>query len=86
MFDYAESGEHEELDEVTDIAFTSIQEQMEYDDLQYQEKCDKNRENIRKRWNKKDTTVYDRIPPYTNDTNTKSNTNTNTNKDIPLPP
>lgn len=86
MFDYAESGEHEELDEVTDIAFTSIQEQMEYDDLQYQEKCDKNRENIRKRWNKKDTTVYHRIPPYTNDTNTKSNTNTNTNKDIPPTP
>lgn len=84
MFDYAESGEHEELDEVTDIAFTSIQEQMEYDDLQYQEKCKKNRENIRKRWNKKDTTVYGRIPTDTKHTNT--NTNTKSNKDIPPTP
>ena len=86
MFDYAESGEHEELDEVTDIAFTSIQEQMEYDDLQYQEKCKKNRENIRKRWNKRDTTVYDRIPTDTKHTNTNTNTNTKSNKDIPPTP
>ena len=34
----------------------------------YAERCEKNRKNISKRWNTKDTTVYDRIQSNTKDT------------------
>jgi hypothetical protein len=50
------------------------------DNERYVQTCKNNRRNIQKRWDKsKDTTVYDRIQTYTNDTNTKTKSNTNTN-------
>ena len=42
------------------------------DNERYIRKCERQRENIMKRWGEKDTTVYDGIPTNTNDTNSKS--------------
>lgn len=42
------------------------------DNERYIRRCERQRENIMKRWGEKDTTVYDGIPTNTNDTNSKS--------------
>lgn len=44
------------------VAFKFIKARMDRDQKAYQEKCDRNRENVRKRWarRKNDTSVYDR--------------------------
>ena len=41
----------------------------------YTERCEKNRENISKRWNKVNTNEYERIQAYTKDTNRDINRN-----------
>jgi len=73
IFHYAKTGEGQgQLSPVTKIAFSFIRNTMDYDSEKYQKRCEKNQENIRKRWNdlnKGDTNVYDRIPKI--QTNTK---------------
>lgn len=58
-----------DCDQVSLMAFRFIKARIDRDKKSYDEKCAKNRENVRKRWAKqKDTTVskeYDRIPPDT---------------------
>lgn len=44
-----------------EMAFEFMSTQMDYDAKKYEQVCDKNRQNILKRWNKEDTTEYDRI-------------------------
>ena len=61
------------------MAFDILSLAIERNDEKYVEKCEKNRRNIEKRWNKKDTTVYDRIESNTNDTNRNTNINPNIN-------
>ncbi len=46
---------------ILNIAFEPIKQNLKRDLKKYSNICEKNRENINKRWNKKDTTVYDRI-------------------------
>ncbi len=61
------------------MAFDILSMAIDSDKKQYYQRCEKNRENIVKRWNKNNTTEYDRIPPITKDTNNNNNSNTNSN-------
>lgn len=61
------------------MAFDIISLAIERNDEKYIEKCEKNRKNIEKRWNKENTTVYDRNSSNTNDTNININKNINKN-------
>ena len=80
LMQYAESGEIGDFpdDGMLAMCFSFISSAMDRDSAKYQEACDKNRANIKKRWDKKkeaekpekesDTTVYDRIPNDTKNT------------------
>lgn len=61
------------------MAFDIISLAIERNDEKYIEKCEKNRKNIEKRWNKENTSVYDRNSSNTNDTNININKNINKN-------
>ena len=70
------------LDGVLKAVFTSIKQDIDYNNKKYEEKCEKNRENVAKRWGKnsntedtneqkedtKNTTVYDGIRSDTKNT------------------
>jgi hypothetical protein len=60
-----------------------MEEERKSDDKKYKEVCEKNRENVKKRWNK-NTTVYDRIQSNTNgyDTIPLDTKNTDNDNDI----
>lgn len=75
LFIYARDGEVIKLDPVVRMAFVFIKDKIDRNQQKYQKKCERNRENIRKRWNKSntndtkeneripnDTSVYERIP------------------------
>lgn len=75
LFIYARDGEIIKLDPVVRMAFVFIKDKIDRNQQKYQKKCERNRENIRKRWNKSntndtkenesipnDTSVYERIP------------------------
>lgn len=75
LFVYARDGEVIKLEPVVRMAFVFIKDKIDRNQQKYQKKCERNRENIRKRWNKsntndtkeneripKDTSVYERIP------------------------
>lgn len=78
MIDYDKTGNEPKLDKLTKIAFISIKQRLARDKQMWEEMCKKNSENIKKRWEKKDTTVYDgiranttvyqSIPKYTKNT------------------
>lgn len=69
IFRYARDGEVVDLEPVVRMAFAFIKDNIDRNADKYQQKCERNRENIRKRWEKKkaesDTNVYDRIPSNT---------------------
>lgn len=75
LFIYARDGEVINLEPVVRMAFVFIKDKIDRNQAKYQKKCERNRENIRKRWNKSntndtkeneripnDTNVYERIP------------------------
>lgn len=66
MFDYSENGTVPELTMGAKIAFSFIKPQMDVDIEKYKKKCERNSGNINKRWEKENTSVYEKIP---NDTN-----------------
>nr|DAM94323.1 MAG TPA: hypothetical protein [Caudoviricetes sp.] len=71
LFIYARDGEVINLEPVVRMAFVFIKDKIDRNQQKYQKKCERNRENIRKRWNKSntnDTKEYERIPSDTNDT------------------
>ena len=78
------------------LAFLPFKQTMDINQQKYDKKCQKNRENINRRWNnEEDTNEYERIQSYEKDTNeyeriqsnnsytndTNTNTNTDTNTD-----
>mgnify|MGYP003403210076 CR=1 FL=1 len=71
---------------ILNIAFEPIKQQLKRDLIKYEGIKAKNKENILKRWNKENTTVYDRIPEPTkntdNDTVTDNDNDTVTDNDI----
>lgn len=66
LFAFAKRGEIAEFSGALKMAFIIMSRQLDKDGTKWEEKCDKNAENIKKRWKRTDTTVYDRIPPDTN--------------------
>lgn len=69
LFIYARDGEVINLEPVVRMAFAFIKDKIDRNQQKYQKKCERNRENIRKRWNKSntnDTKEYERIPSDTN--------------------
>ena len=75
LFVYARDGEVIKLEPVVRMAFVFIKDKIDRNQQKYQKKCERNRENIRKRWNKSntndtkeneripnDTSVYERTP------------------------
>ena len=63
------------------VAFMFLKAQIDIDEQKYQEKCEKNRANISKRWNTEDTNVYDRIQSDTKRTNKEDKENKEENID-----
>lgn len=69
LFIYARDGEVINLEPVVRMAFVFIKDKIDRNQAKYQKKCERNRENIRKRWNKSntnDTKEYECIPKNTN--------------------
>lgn len=87
------SGELIQLDPVTDMAFSPIFDDYKESQSEMDKKSETNRNNVNKRWHKEKapakeeirphTTVYDRIPSNTNDTqyNTEHNNSEENNKE-----
>ena len=84
------------MSKIMTLAFLPFKQTMDINQERYDKKCQKNRENINKRWNnEEDTNEYERIQSNEKDTNeyeriqsnnsytndTNTNTNTNTNTD-----
>jgi len=67
-----QNGKDLELDVLIDLVFEPFRNNFVRDEAKYKDKCEKNRDNVNKRWNKKDTTVYDRIRMDTNHTDSDS--------------
>lgn len=75
IFLYARDGKVIKLEPVVRMAFSFIKDNIDRNADKYQKKCERNRENIKKRWEKKhsedtteqsNTNVYERIPSNTN--------------------
>ena len=77
---YSMTGEEPDLRGNERFLFPMMKAQIDMDKEKYAAKCDRQRENINKRWN---TTVYNGIPTYTNDTkeNEKENEKENDKKE-----
>lgn len=72
LADYSESGNLPDDDQskVWSACFDLLRKDVDENAKRYAETCQKNRDNIAKRWqSKQDTTVYGRIQSNTNDTN-----------------
>lgn len=67
-------------DKTLEIVFKMLKPILDHNKEQYRAKCQQNRVNVQKRWGK-NTDVYDRIRPYTNDTN-YTDTDNDTDIDI----
>lgn len=73
LLTFSMTGEAPELTGSERFVFPYLADQISRDARNYESKCEKNRENIGKRW---DTNVYERIP---NDTNVYERIRTDTN-------
>jgi hypothetical protein len=86
LYHYASgNGNPEQLPPVVNVVFLMMQAQLKLDLKKWREKCNKNRKNVNVRWNKKDTTVYERIRSDTKHTDNeyeyeKENDNVITNR------
>ena len=85
MVNYFNTGKDPKFTGLLKLAFIPIRQQMDRDVDKYEKKCQKNKENIQKYWDKvkaenntTNTNVYECIQPNTFATNTNKNTNTNT--------
>lgn len=70
-------------DRYLNSVFKSFKTQLDFSEENYNKICEKNKQNINKRWSKNNTTVYEGIPPYTSvyEPNTSYTKNTNIIKD-----
>ncbi|MBR3150042.1 MAG: hypothetical protein IKF64_07725 [Eubacterium sp.] len=82
IYDYQCDGlEFVSDDPVLAMLWANVRRTFEINSRKYEEMCERNRENIKKRWAKKDTTVYDRNLSYTKNTDTDKDTDTETDTD-----
>ena len=95
LFIYARDGEVINLEPVVRMAFVFIKDKIDRNQAKYQKKCERNRENIRKRWNKsntndtkeneriqKNTNVYERIPNDTTRYLSESDSESDSDSDV----
>lgn len=80
MIQYSTDGIVPELESPLDIVFIQLRQQLDRDIERYDHICERNRENIKKRWDTKNTSRISGVPEYTKNTNTNTNTKTNTNR------
>lgn len=76
MVNYFVDGKAPKFTGVLKFVWIPIKQHMDRDAEKYEKRCEKNRENVKKRWER--TNEYDRIRTNTNDTNI------NINKDIDI--
>ena len=71
MFDYFLTGNEPEFDGKLDMAFVMMRQIMDHNTDKYKKRCEKNRENVKKRYERirSNTNEYDGIRSYTNATN-----------------
>ena len=83
MVSYFNTGKEPKFSGVLKFVFIPVKQQMDRDAEKYDRRCEKNRENVKKRYERiqSNTNVYDGIRTYTNATNTNTNKNTNTKTD-----
>lgn len=84
FFRYINDLSPEAPDRLTMLLFEPIKQTLKRDLKAYQETCEKNKDNVGKRWNKENTTVYDRIESHTNYTDSDNDTDNDNEKDIIL--
>ncbi len=82
ILSYTNDNNPEPPNTVVDLVFEPIKQQLKRDLVEYETKCQKNKENIDKRWNKENTTVYDGIPPSTKHTDKDIDNDTDTDIEI----
>lgn len=67
IYEYETSGQEIKLDKSLRIVFKQFKVKLDYYDNEYELKCEKNKENAEKRWQKeKNATEYDGMQSYTN--------------------
>ena len=66
IFLYERTGTMPKMDKMLNLAFVPIMQILDKNRRRYDEKCKKNKENIKKRWNKNNTNVYERKKQNTN--------------------
>ena len=81
LYEYHMTGNVIELPQMAKVIFQFIKQRIDFNKEKYAERCQQNSENIRKRWNKENTTEYDRIGKI--QTNTK-HTDMDMDKDIDI--
>jgi hypothetical protein len=78
VFEYAFNGKAEDVSPDIKIAFSFIKNQIDRDQKKYEDKCEANRENVKKRWDTKHMIVYGRIQKGTKHTDTDTDTDIDT--------
>lgn len=85
--DYAVDGKTPRLSPVEAMAFQFIRGDIDRSMQAYEERCEKNRQNVQKRWESEDgpadTDEYERIQTNTNDTKQSNNQTSNQSNNIP---
>ena len=89
MVNYFVDGKDPKFTGILKYVFIPIKQQMDRNADKYEKRCEKNRENIKKRWEReKSAKAYERIQTNTNDTNinTKKDIDTKTGRDTDTEP
>lgn len=85
--DYAADGKTPRLSPVEAMAFAFIRGDIDRAVQAYEERCEKNRQNVQKRWESEDgpadTDEYERIQAHTNDTKQTNNQSSKQSNNIP---
>ena len=81
FFRYINDQNPEAPDRLIKLLFEPIKQTLKRDLKAYESICEQNRENVAIRWNKKDTTVYDRIRPDTKHTDSDIDSDIDKDKD-----
>lgn len=80
IFEYEKSGQMSDVDRTLKLAFIPIKQTLDNNREKYAEKCKKNKENAKKRWN--NTNVCERKISDTNYTNKDKDKDNDNDKDI----
>lgn len=73
--------EYDPKEQLIDVVFVQFKNYIDVNTEKYNGICEKNKDNVRKRWDKENTTVYDRIPLDTKHTDKDTDTDTDTDKE-----